>query len=258
MWGKQLATAIKAGELAKREIVKIYKTNFKVDIKKDNSPVTNADLAANKIITEYLQKEYPLYAVLSEESFDNLKRLKVDNVWVVDPLDGTVNFVEKNNEFTINIALVHKHKVVLGVVIIPMTDEVFYATRHGGAFYSKDGKIKQIHVSRRYRDIRVCLSRSHHSNKEELYYNRLGRRIQERKFVGSAIKACLIAKGEAELAMILSNKTKEWDTAASQIIVTEAGGIFTDSNGEKMLYNRKDPTNKNGYIILNNKKSVKL
>lgn len=258
MWEKQLAAAIKAGELAKRAILEIYKSPFKVELKKDKSPVTTADKKADKIITEYLKEAYPEYAILSEESQDDKKRLNNDFVWVVDPLDGTTNFVDKNDEFTINIALIHKHKVVVGVIIIPTTGEIYYATNHGGAFYSINGKVKEIHVSRNVDMIRVLLSRSHHSKKEEAVFNKYGSRITKKKYIGAAIKACLIAKGEAELSLCLNDKTKEWDTAAGQILVKEAGGIFIEPSGTWLIYNRKDTANKKGYVIANKRKNVIL
>lgn len=258
MWEKQLATAIKAGELAKQTILDIYKSHFKVEIKKDKSPVTTADKKADKIISEYLKSAYPSYAVLSEESQDNKERLKNDYVWVIDPLDGTTNFIAENEEFTINIALVHKHKVVVGVIIIPVTGEIYYATNHGGAFYSLGGKVREIHVSRNHKTIRALLSRSHHSKREEEAFKKYGNRIIKRTYVGAAIKACLIAKGEAELSIGLNDKTKEWDTAASQILLKEAGGVFIEPNGTWLKYNRKDTTNKNGYVMANKRKNILL
>lgn len=258
MWEKQLAVAIKAGELAKREILEVYKSHFKVEIKKDKSPVTAADKKADKIISEYLKKAYPSYAILSEESKDDKKRLSNDYVWIIDPLDGTTNFVNKNDEFTINIALSYKHKVVVGVVIIPTTNEIYYATNHGGAFYSINGTVREIHVSRESKFIRALLSRSHHGKKEEEIFKKYGGRIINKTYVGAAIKACLIAKGEAELSIGINDKTKEWDTAAPQIILKEAGGLFVEPTGKWMEYNREDVTNKNGYVMSNKRNNILL
>lgn len=258
MWEKQLAIAIKAGELAKREILEIYKSNFKVEIKKDKSPVTLADKKADEIISKYLKEAFPTYAILSEESKDDKARLNNDYVWVIDPLDGTTNFVSKNDEFTINIALIYKHKVVVGVVIVPMTGEIYYATNHGGAFYSINGTVREIHVSRQSKLLKVLLSRTHHSKKEDEFFKKYGSKIIDKKYVGAAIKACLIAKGEAELSIGFTDKTKEWDTAAPQIILKEAGGLFVDTNGKWMTYNREDVDNKNGYVMSNKRKNILL
>ena len=256
MWEKQLAVAIKAGELAKKDILKIYKSNFKIELKKDKSPVTTADKKADKTVSKYLKSAYPTYAILSEESKDNKARLSNDFVWVIDPLDGTTNFIDKNEEFTINIALVHKHKVVVGVIIIPITGEIYYATDHGGAFYSHNGSVEEIHVSRNKKTIRALLSRSHHSEREEKVFEKYNGRIISKKYVGAAIKACLIAKGEAELSIGLNDKTKEWDTAASQILLKEAGGVFFEPKGTWLKYNRKDTTNRKGYVMANKKRNI--
>lgn len=257
MWEKQLAAAIKAGELAKRIILEVYKTNFTVQKKADKSPVTIADKKADKVIRDYLSKLFPNYAFLTEETKDDKKRLLNDFVWIIDPLDGTCNFVKKNDEFTINIALVHKHKVVVGVIIIPVQDEIYYATNHGGAFYSAKGSVREIHVSR-HKTIRILLSRSHHGKKEEDVIKRHQDRIIEKKYVGAAIKACLIARGEAEVSLCLNDKTKEWDTAAPQILLKEAGGYFVEPSGVWPIYNRENVTNRNGFIMANIRKNIIL
>ncbi|MCQ2792520.1 MAG: 3'(2'),5'-bisphosphate nucleotidase CysQ [Bacilli bacterium] len=258
MWEKQLASAIKAGELAKRKILEIYKTNFKVEIKKDKSPVTEADKQADKIIFKYLHEAFPTYAFLTEESQDDLKRLENDYVWIIDPLDGTCNFVDKNDEFTINIALSYKHKIVVGVIIVPIKNEIYYATDHGGAFYSCKGSVREIHVSRNSSKIRALLSRSLHSKKEDSVFKKYGEKIISKNYVGAAIKSCLIARGDAELSLGLNDKTKEWDTAAPQILIKEAGGVFLEPNGTWLKYNRKDVTNRNGYVISNKKRNIIL
>jgi len=256
MWEKQLAAAIKAGELAKREILKIYKTRFDVEIKKDKSPVTMADKNADKIIREFLKKEFPDYSFLSEESTDDKKRLDNDYVWIIDPLDGTSDFVAKNGQFTINIALAYKHKIVVGVIIVPVEKEIYYATRHGGAFYSKDGTVREINVNRKKKDLTVLTSVSHHGKAEEEKFKEYGSLIAKTKPVGAAIKACLIAKGEAELSIRLNDGTKEWDTAACQILIKEANGVFVDSHGCEMTYNKKDVVNRDGFIIANRKSNI--
>lgn len=257
MWEKELAAAINAGELAKRAILDVYKSPFHVEIKKDKSPVTEADKKSDAIIREYLHKKFPTHAFLTEESQDDIIRLTNDYVWIIDPLDGTTNFVEKNDEFTINIALVYKHKVVVGVVLVPVTGEIYYATNHGGAFYSIGGKVREIHVNHKKKDLKALLSRSHHGQAEEEVLNRHADVIKERKYVGAAIKACLIAKGEAEISLRFNDKTKEWDTAAAQIILKEADGYFlTPKSHQWMTYNREDVTNRDGYIMANCRKNI--
>jgi len=256
MWEKQLASAIKAGELAKREILKIYKTHFDVEIKKDKSPVTMADKKADKIIREFLLKEFPDYSFLTEESVDDKKRLNNDYVWIIDPLDGTTDFIAKNDQFTINIALSYKHKIVVGVIIVPVTNEIYYATNHGGAFYSKSGTVKEINVNRKKNNLTVLTSISHHGKEEESKIKEYGDLVSNVKKSGAALKACLIARGEAELSFRYNDKTKEWDTAACQIIVKEANGVFVDSKGISITYNKEDVVNHDGYIIANKKSNI--
>ncbi len=257
MWEKELSAAINAAELAKRTILDIYKSPFNVEIKKDNSPVTKADKESDKIIRNYLINKFPDYAFLTEESADDKSRLNNDYVWVIDPLDGTSDFVSKNDEFTINIALVYKHKVVVGVVMVPVTNEIYYASDHGGAFYSINGTVREIHVNRKTANITVLLSRSHHGKAEKNLLEKNNLLIAETIEKGAAIKPCLIAKGVAEATFRLNDKTKEWDTAAPQIIVKEADGLFVMPNGEWMNYNREDVINKNGYVVTNRKKTFK-
>lgn len=256
MYEKQLAAAISAGELAKRKILEIYKTDFTVEKKSDNSPVTIADKESDKIIREYLERAYPDYEFLSEEVKDDKRRLDADYVWIVDPLDGTCNFVKHNDQFTINIALVKKHKVVVSVIIVPVTNEIYYASKHAGAFYSKNGSVREIHVSRRTKDLRAALSASSHGKKEESFYKKYGNKIVSKEFIGASLKACKIAIGEADIAIALNNKTHEWDTAAGTLLVKEAGGIFLDSKLNEIVYNRKNTVNENGYFIVNKKRNI--
>ncbi|NLB49928.1 MAG: 3'(2'),5'-bisphosphate nucleotidase CysQ, partial [Erysipelotrichia bacterium] len=119
MWEKELLAAIEAGKRASVKIMEIYRKGFDVEIKSDQSPVTEADKLADKIIYDYLRKEFPNHAFFTEESDDNLNRLKNDFVWIIDPVDGTKNFVARDDEFTTNIALAYKHEIVVGVVVVP-------------------------------------------------------------------------------------------------------------------------------------------
>ncbi len=258
MWEKELEVAIKAAELARTEILKVYEQDFDIEIKEDNSPVTNADKNADKVIIDFIKERFPDHAFLTEESDDNQERLNNDYVWIVDPLDGTKDFVDKNGEFTTNIALSYKHKIVVGVVMIPVTHELYYATKLGGSFYAKDGMVEKINVTYRNKKLRVLTSRFHVNDNELALIKKHADVIEEVKTVGSSIKMCHIAHGKAEITYRLSNGTKEWDTAAGQIIVTEAGGVFLKPNLEKVFYNREDVYNKEGYIVANKKKNILL
>jgi len=252
MWEKELKEAIEAGLLASAKVMEIYKTNFDVEIKEDNSPVTLADKTADKIIRDYLSNIFPTYAFLTEESTDDKERLKNDYVWIIDPVDGTKDFVAKDDEFTINIALSYKHKVVVGVVIVPALNELYFASENNGSFYQKfqQNPIK-IHVNDKTSDLTILTSIFHFTEEENRIIEKHKDLIKHVEKRGSSLKACCIAKGEAEISLRSSPYTKEWDTAASQIIVEEAGGLFIEPNGKKITYNREDVYNRNGYIIIN-------
>ncbi|MCH5179678.1 MAG: 3'(2'),5'-bisphosphate nucleotidase CysQ [Erysipelotrichales bacterium] len=258
MWNNELKAAIEAGLKAKEKIMEIYNTLFDVEIKDDNSPVTLADKTADKMIREHLSKLFPDYAFLTEESEDDIRRLDNDHVWIVDPVDGTKDFVARDNEFTTNIALSYKNEIVVGIVIIPASDEYYYAIKGEGAFKVKGDIVTRIHVNDKVNDLTVLTSRFHVCQNELDMIEKHSDRIKNVKCFGSSIKACKIASGLAEISYRLSSGTKEWDTAAIQIIVEEAGGVFVKPNGERMFYNRKDVYNREGYIITNRKENILL
>ena len=251
MWEEQLNAAIEAGVAAIEGILQIYHTDFDVEIKDDNSPVTLADKNADKVIREILHKRFPDYAFLTEETDDDKSRLENDFVWIVDPVDGTKDFVAKDGGFTTNIALAYKHEAVVGVVVVPLTGEVYYAAKGLGAFYRKDGVTKQIHVNDKLDNLIVYKSVFHSKQNEEEMYKKHADKIATIEKWGSALKPCRIAQGLGELSYRLSDGTKEWDTAASQVIVEQAGGIFLDTNKKRIMYNREDVYNRDGYVICN-------
>ena len=167
MWEEQLNAAIEAGVKAIEGILNIYNTDFDVEIKDDNSPVTLADKNADKVIREYLHSKFPTYAFLTEESTDDKSRLDNDFVWIVDPVDGTKDFVAKDGGFTTNIALAYKHEAVVGVVVVPLTGEIYYAAKDLGAFYRHNGITKRIHVSDKLTDLTVYKSVFHSKPNED-------------------------------------------------------------------------------------------
>ena len=245
--------AIEAALLAKVEILKIYQSDFTFTSKSDDSPVTQADQIADIIISSSLKKKYPLFAFLTEESMDNLDRLENPYVWVVDPIDGTKDFIAKNDEFTINIALIHHHQVIAGMVMIPALDEIYYAMKGEGAYFLKNGISQRIHVNQKIKDLTVLTSRFHVQPSELALIEKYSKIITKVETYGSALKACRIASGLAEISYRLSSGTKEWDTASSDLIVTEAGGLFIKPSLpiETYTYNRKEVKNLDGYVILN-------
>jgi 3'(2'), 5'-bisphosphate nucleotidase len=245
--------AYQAALKASTEILSIYQTNFTFEQKEDASPVTIADQKADAIIRQFLKEKYPDFGLLTEESSDDFSRLHQDYVWLVDPIDGTKDFIAKNDEFTINIALVHRQQVVMGLVHIPAKQQTYFAIKGEGAYFRYQGQDTRIHVNQKKDELTVLTSRFHlQPNEEELIkkYQSLGK-ISKIETYGSALKACRIAHGLAEISYRLSPGTKEWDTASSDLIVTEAGGFFLKPNKEKYWYNRQDVRNLEGYLIVN-------
>ena len=252
MYQKELSRMIEAALVAKEKIMEIYNShNLNVEIKEDNSPVTKADKAADKIIREILRKYIPTYDFLTEESDDDLSRLNNDYVFIVDPVDGTKDFIARDDEFTTNIALAYKNEVVAGVISIPASGEIYYASKGDGAYYLSNGVSTKIHVNDKLDNL-TCLTSVFHLNEEEKkLIEKHKDKIKNTIKRGSSIKACHIAHGKAEISYRMSPNTKEWDTAASQIIVLEAGGVFLEPDKSEIKYNRKDVYNRKGYIIAN-------
>ena len=251
MWNKELEVAMRCAFEAGKAIMDIYECEegFHVEKKEDCTPLTDADKASNAIIVEALRKAFPEYAILSEEEKDNKDRLQNDYCFVVDPLDGTKEFIKQNGQFTVNIALAYKHRTVMGVIYVPVTGEMYYASHGDGAFWiDSNGKVEQIHVSDRREDIRLVASSSHGCKELEKLIERNG--ITNMLRIGSSLKGCLVARGDAE-AYYRHNPTMEWDTAAMQCIVEEAGGIFRQMDDTKMLYNRVNPLNDIGFYAIN-------
>lgn len=238
--------SVKAGEA----IMEIYNSceDMQVEYKDGDMPLTAADKAANSIIVECLRKEFPEYAILSEEEKDDKKRLENEFCFIVDPLDGTKEFIKRNGQFTVNIALSYRKESVLGVIYVPVTEELFYGAKGYGAFLEARGEKRKLQVSNRTNDLRVVMSNSHGCKEMD----ELLEKYQLTNFVsmGSSLKGCVIAKGEAEVYYRF-NPTMEWDTAAMQCIVEEAGGIFRQMDDSPMYYNRENSLNEKGFYIIN-------
>ena len=247
------ALAIKVG----KEILKIYETDYNVETKEDNSPLTLADMKANEIIVKSLKENFPDYAILSEESRDDKSRLTNDFCFIVDPLDGTKEFIKRNGQFTVNIALAYKHKVVMGVIYVPVTQELYYASKGDGAYLEtvESYEIQKIQATDKLEDLIVVGSKSHSSEKEAKLIEDHKELIKETISAGSSLKGCMVARGQADVYYRFGY-TCEWDTAAMQCIVEEAGGIFKQIDGTEMLYNRENNLNEKGFYVVNRKENI--
>jgi 3'(2'), 5'-bisphosphate nucleotidase len=222
-------------------ILAIYAHDFEVIQKADASPVTTADLAAQAVIAHRLAEIAPGIPVISEEALAApwAERRTWRRYWLVDPLDGTREFVKRNGEFTVNIALIEDHRSVLGVVLAPVTGDLYAAEQGQGAWRQQGvGAPKEV-ISTRRADglLRVTGSRSHVGVRAATLLDRLGE--HETFALGSSLKFCVIARGDADIYLRLG-ATSEWDTAAAQCVLEEAGGAVLDLAGRPFRYNTRD------------------
>src|SRR5665213_247969 len=236
-----LPAVIGIAETAGREIMRIYEAGFNVTFKSDCSPLTEADLAAQRVIGAGLAALTPDIGMLGEESAPEVFRQRRDweALWLVDPLDGTREFVKRNGEFTVNIALVQDGEAVLGVVYAPVRRVAYAGARGCGAFRGNaDGTRTPLYLSTPAPStLRVLGSRSHGDAVLDRMLEGLG--AQRRLSVGSALKFGLLAEGSADL-YVRRGATSEWDTAAGQALVVEAGGGVVDFSGQPLRYNVRD------------------
>lgn len=234
-------SCIEIARVAGQKILEIYQGEFEVESKEDNTPLTSADMAAHHYIVDSLTALTPELPILSEEAADipYSTRKNWQTYWLVDPLDGTREFIKRNGEFSVNIALVHEHKSILGVIYIPVTHTTYYASLENGAYkHSEDEGLVKIHCRKADPDnLLIAGSRSHRSDRLKEFLSKLGNPPVIP--MGSSIKSCLVAEGTVDLYPRLG-LTSEWDTAAAHCIVNEAGGKITRTDMQPLLYNTKD------------------
>lgn len=234
-----------------------YEVDLKINqkIAADNfaEPVTEADHASNEIILDGLNSAFPDDGILSEETPDTPDRLTKDRVWIIDPLDGTKGFINRDGDFAVQIGLAEHGEPVLGVVYLPYEDVLYTAVKGEGAFKTaKDGVAEKLSVSNKtdFAKMNVAVSRDHRSRKMDQVFRQLGLRSETRR--GSVgLKIGLIAQQICDLYVHLSPRTKFWDTCAPQIIVEEAGGKLTDLFGHPIVYDMEEVRNLNGVLATN-------
>ena len=234
------AIAIEAAEA----IMKIYVKDFSVEYKDDKSPLTEADTKANEIICKRLEELYPTIPMMSEENkevpFDARKGWEY--YWCIDPIDGTKEFIKKNDEFTINIALIHKDTPVLGVVYAPAINEMYSAKKGHGA-YKNAQKLPLFTNSNPEEKLFVVASKSHLSEETQAFIDALNSKEIEQISKGSSLKLCMVAEGIADIYPRLA-PTMEWDTAAADAIVRESGNMtYQYENNKPMIYNKQNLLN---------------
>lgn len=244
-----LPAVLEVAHAAGREIMVVYAQDFAVEQKADRSPLTEADLRSQARIIEGLQALTPEIPILAEESavVPHTERARWREFWLVDPLDGTREFVSRSPEFTVNIALVQDHRPVLGVVHVPAQRLDYYAADGAGAFRrAPDGPEVPIRTRPQAASpVRVVGSKSHRGDSLDALLTRIG--PHELKAIGSSLKMCLVAEGSADFYPRLG-PTYEWDTAAAQAVLECAGGYVTDIEGAPLRYNTR-PTLLNPHFI---------
>jgi 3'(2'), 5'-bisphosphate nucleotidase len=235
---------VKAGE----RIIEIYNTDFATEKKDDDSPITQADIESNKILKEILGETG--ISILSEEDVDDKKRLSEEKIWIIDPLDGTTDFVNRTGEFTVMVGLVESHKSILGMIYWPIKKKMYLAESGKGAFcHDEEWKKIEVAMMSELENCHALVSRHHLSEKEKKLLDEMG--ISVVTSIGSSLKVTEIASGDAEIYLTTTNKMKQWDTCASNCIISEAGGKMTDISGNKLLYNTEIVNHENGILVTN-------
>ena len=228
----------------------MYETDFEVMGKADDSPLTQADLAAHHVLVAGLAELTPHIPVLSEEEKapEFAVRQSWERYWIIDPLDGTKEFVNRNGEFTVNVALIDGHKAVLGVVGVPVQDRIFFGDVNAGVAtlyangkeHALQGRKVQSQIAQ-HSSVTAVASRSHGGERLEAYLDAVAAEFGglERKPMGSSLKLCTLAEGEADLYPRLG-PTSEWDIAAADAVLAAAGGVVLTFDGKPLQYNTKD------------------
>lgn len=224
-------SAKKAGDI----ILSYYKAEYEIQDKSYHNPVTTADFKANEYLMDTIRNAYPEFGWFSEETTDSPVRLEKEFVWIVDPLDGTKEFIEGVPNFVISIALVHENIPVVGVLFNPVTKELFHAVKGGGAFLN----YQQIYCSGE-EDVQKMIILNSRSETRRGLWGPYSTQFKKLRPVGSvAYKLGLTAAGEADIFASLRPKN-EWDICAGHCIITEAGGVLLDLNGQEVFYNQKN------------------
>lgn len=241
---------------AGNKIMQIYNSQYSIEFKQDDSPLTLADTLADQIISESIHRQYPDIYYLSEETLDNQSQ-QVNTFFLVDPLDGTKEFIKKNGEFTVNIALIVNSRLELGIVYAPALDQLFYGSKQFGAYkvitnnHSLTEKIVQLNTAINYSGpLRVVASRSHASDDLNAWLSNL-EQDYELKNYGSSLKFCRVAEGDADVYPRFG-LTSQWDTAAGQCILECVGGEVLDHENSVLEYGLDRPILNPNFIAYRN------
>lgn len=257
MYEKELEVAIALARSAGEKILEFYALDVvaeeKLGVDSFSEPVTIADRTASAMIVAELALAFPEDAILSEEEVDDpAARLERNRSWIIDPLDGTKGFINKDGDFAVQIGLAEKGEAVLGAVYLPYHDILYYAATGQGAFSVENGETRELKVSQKteFADMVLAMSRNHASRRMRDVIDAFGlRQAEQHGSVG--LKVGLIARQVCDIYIHLSPRTKFWDTCAPQVIVEEAGGKLTDLFGDRITYHHADVQNHNGILATN-------
>jgi 3'(2'), 5'-bisphosphate nucleotidase len=245
---RELQVAIRLAREAGAAILGYYRSELRVEYKPGEEPVTVADYAADALIVDGLRTAFPGDGLLTEESDDDLSRLERERVWIVDPLDGTKDFVSETGDFVVQIALAVRGDPCLGAIYRPVDNLLYYAVRGRGAYEERDGRRRRIHVSGESDLSQMCLvaSRLNFSEFVEQARRLLG--IESVRRVGSVgLKVGLLARGECDL-YLATTLCREWDVCAPHALLLEAGGMLTDLHGAPIVYNKPEIVECHGLV----------
>jgi 3'(2'), 5'-bisphosphate nucleotidase len=257
---RELRVCVELARRAGETALAFYGKPLRVDHKDEfNEPVTQADRAVNELIVRHLRETFPSDGILAEESADTDERLSRARVWMIDPVDGTKGFIAGTGDFAVQIGLAVEGRACLGVLYAPATDVLYWAARGHGSWVMRptseaEGvpRPERLRVSGEndFARMRLAESRSHRSPKMDAVVRALGVKAEVRSH-SVGIKVGLLVERQAELYIHMSPKTKQWDTCAPEVVLTEAGGRMTDLWGGPLKYNTPDVLNRNGIVSSN-------
>jgi len=238
-----LDKVLEIADTASRKVMEIYQTDFEVQTKDDNSPITAADIASHHVIVDGLKALTPDIPILSEESANAPwdERKGWTRFWLVDPIDGTKDFTNRTGEFTVNIALIENGEPVMGVVTAPALEEAYWGIKGQGAWKREaDGSTRKLEVANPPKAVRAVASKNHMNEETSTFIEQLG--DHELVQAGSSLKFCRIAEGQADIYPRLG-PTCEWDTGAAHAVLVAAGGKVTQLDGTPLAYGKEDVLN---------------
>ena len=254
---REITVAAELARAAGAILLEHYHSPFlveqKMNVMDELEEVTAADREANELIVSRLRREFPDDGILAEESSDSAHRLDKDRVWLIDPMDGTKNFIERDGDFAVHIGFALAGESVMGVVYQPVRDVLYRAARGGGAWIESGNKPAQrlvVSAQTNPKEMTLVSSRSHRSSRMERVVRAFG--FKDEMWRGSVgVKVGLIVEQQADLYLHLTPGTKEWDTSAPEVILQEAGGRLTDLFGRRLRYNTERVMNPNGIVATN-------